>query len=102
VADKSRNSEYLNVEKKYMVNGHNTDSLHSEQSHKVHYADDVGIISKKNSSPSSINTLDKKAQKEISRRRHRRICTVILLLLLALIIGFGIGLLVYFLLLNGE
>lgn len=104
VADKSRQTEYTNVGKKYIVtgNGHNSNHLHNGQSHKVHYADNIGIISTKNSPPSSINELDKKKQKEIERKRRRRICTVILLLLLALIIGFGVGLLVYFLLMNGE
>lgn len=104
VADKSRQTEYTNVGKKYIVtgNGHNSNHLHNGQSHKVHYADNIGIISTKNSPPSSINELDKKKQREIERKRRRRICTVILLLLLALIIGFGVGLLVYFLLMNGE
>lgn len=104
VAEKSRQTEYTNVGKKYIVNGngHNSNHLHNGQSHKVHYADNIGIISTKNSPPSSINELDKKKQREIERKRRRRICTVILLLLLALIIGFGVGLLVYFLLMNGE
>ena len=103
VSDRSKQTEYLNVGKKYIVNGNgHSESLHNGQSHKVHYADNVVIISTKSSPPSSINELDKKKQKELERRRRRRICTVILLLFLALIIGFGIGLLVYFILLNGE